>query len=108
MDIGVIPFIKDNDYNKAKSPTKLFEFMSCAKPCITSPIGEMNSIIESGKNGYLAENREKFIEYIKLLAGDQDLRKKVGLEARKTIEQRYSLESCGKSFFENLKEAGII
>lgn len=107
-DIGVMPFIGRYDYNKAKSPTKLFEFMACGKPCITSPIGEMKTIIRHGENGFLAETKEEFVKYIELLANDATLRDRIGKNARKTAEEKYSLEGCGKRLYEVLKKKEII
>ncbi len=103
VDFAVIPFVEDNEYNKAKSPTKLFEFMSAGKPCIVSDIGEAKTIIENAVDGYLAGNVDEFKRYIDILAKDEKLRLEMGKKAREKIEEKYSIKKSADRFFEAVK-----
>jgi len=96
MDIGLLPLIQDSRFNRAKSPTKLFEYMSMAKPVVASKIGEAELIIGDGKTGFLASNKEEFIYQMKLLIDDVRLRNDFGHKARKKVEAEYSLKVLGR------------
>ncbi|MCK5707849.1 MAG: glycosyltransferase family 4 protein [Candidatus Aureabacteria bacterium] len=95
IDIGVFPMEKDRDYERSKSPTKLFEYMASGIPCVASNIGELTHVIEDGKNGFLANNAQAFKEKLLKLIKNKDLREKMGKEAAKTVRDKYSLEKCG-------------
>ena len=62
IDVGLLPLIQDTKFNRAKSPTKLFEYMAMAKPTVSSDIGEAGRIIQNGVNGFLAKTKEVFME----------------------------------------------
>ncbi len=100
MDIGLLPLIQDTKFNKAKSPTKLFEFMAMTKPVVSSNIGEPAHIIQDGKNGLLARSKEEFLAKMEMLINDNRLRKSLGDSARKTIEEKYSLHILSKRLYE--------
>ncbi|MBU2221893.1 MAG: glycosyltransferase [Candidatus Omnitrophica bacterium] len=95
MNVGLLPLIQNSRFNRAKSPTKLFEYMALAKPVVASRIGEAESIIDNGKTGFLASNKDEFIHYMKLLIDDAKLRNDLGDKARKEVETKYSLKVLG-------------
>lgn len=100
IDIGLIPVARNTKFNRAKSPTKLFEYMAMAKPTVSSDIGEAAEIIRDGKNGFLAKNKEDFIMKMKRLIENKDLRQQMGEEARKSVEDNYSLKVLSKQLYE--------
>lgn len=102
IHIGLFPVARDTKFNKAKSPTKLFEYMAMGKPTISSDIGEPRYIINDGENGFLADTKEKFAESMHRLVEDSNLRKIMGLKARESIEKSYSLDIMGKRLFDAL------
>jgi glycosyltransferase involved in cell wall biosynthesis len=56
-----------------------------------SPVGVNTEIIENEKNGYLADDAETWFKYLCLLIDSFELRQKIGESARKTIEEKYSV-----------------
>ena len=103
IDIGLLPLIQNTKFNRAKSPTKLFEYMAMAKPTVSSNIGEAAEIIQDGENGFLAKTEEEFMEKMQNLIEDSGLCKQMGEKARETVERNYSLEVLGKQLYEILK-----
>lgn len=103
IDIGLMPLIQNTRFNRAKSPTKLLEYMAMGKPSISSDIGEAHNIIENGKNGMLSRNKEEFIDKMESLVADDELRRSIGQSAIETIRERYSLSIAGKKLYEILK-----
>ena len=103
-DIGLLPLIQDTKFNKAKSPTKLFEYMSMAQPTIASDRGEAKNILRDRETGFLAKDRNEFIVAMERLAGDPKLRRELGCRARQDIERTYSLEVLGRKLADILKK----
>ncbi len=99
IDIGLLPLIQDSYFNKAKSPTKMFEYMAMGKPLIASRIGEAGNIIIDGQTGLLAADRSEFISKMKMLILNRQLRKFIGQQANKEIELKYSLNILGKELY---------
>lgn len=96
IHIGLFPVARDNRFNRAKSPTKLFEYMASAKPVVASAIGETKCIIRDEENGFLAGTKEEFTRKMQWLIEDAALRKKMGKRARQTVEEKYSLTVLGE------------
>ena len=99
IDIGLFPVVKDSKFNLAKCPTKLFEYMAMAKATISSSIGEPAEIIKDGQNGLLAKTKEEFIGKMRELIENENLRRKIGKNARRTIEECYSLKILGNQLY---------
>ena len=50
-------------------------------------------IIENGKNGLISNDPQELRGFLELLLKDEDLAKELGQNARKTIVERYNLET---------------
>jgi glycosyltransferase involved in cell wall biosynthesis len=59
FDIGVSPLL-NTDVNQAKSAFKLKQCLSCGVPVLASPVGENNSFIKNGVNGYFCIDSSEF------------------------------------------------
>jgi hypothetical protein len=62
-------------------------------PVICSPYGINKEIVEDGVHGFWAETEEEWMEKIEILAKDDGLRKRMGMEGRKKVSEYYSLEA---------------
>ncbi len=79
----------------------LIEAMSHGLPCIAFSSAEgARELIDSGRNGYLINNRnsEAFIKKVEDLMEDRETRKAIGMEGRKSI-RRYSGEEVVKDWY---------
>jgi glycosyltransferase involved in cell wall biosynthesis len=79
--------------------------MSLGIPAICSPVGMNKEVIREGENGFFASSTEEWFEKIQLLIKNPGLRKKMGLEGRKTVEEKYSVNLCAPVFVEVLEKA---
>lgn len=73
-------------------PKVILEAMSCGKPVVTLNVTGNVELIDSGIDG-ICTNRESFADEVNRLLNDEDVRKKMGENARKKIVEKYSLET---------------
>jgi len=84
-DIVVAPLEVDT-YNRAKSYIKFLEYSSAKKPGVYQDITPYQEIVKPEENGYLASDGDDWYNYLKKLALDFQLRKKIGEKAFRTIQ----------------------
>jgi glycosyltransferase involved in cell wall biosynthesis len=75
------------------NPKVMLEAMSCALPVIGTKVQGIANILVHKKNGYLCDvSASSLKEALMDLAGDKDLQKKIGDEARQYVLENCSLE----------------
>jgi len=107
MDVCVISLKRTQDAENAH-PLKLFEYMACQKPIISTPT---NGVLELANDKVLyASNIDEWEEKIIQLFESPELREKLGLEGKKFVNQNYDWEIIGEKFeeiLENLRDLRI-
>ena len=89
MDVCLIPF-KANAISESALPLKLFEYMACEKPVISTELPGVKAVVGS-KETY-AENEEEYKDKIMALYKDDDLRGLMGKNGREFVEIDYCWE----------------
>lgn len=97
IDIGIYP-LPDTIWAKGKAGFKAIQYMAVGVPVVASAVGMAKEIIEDGINGFLANSYEEWIEKISKLIENPDLRKRIGLAGRKTVEKNFSVEANAPKF----------
>lgn len=91
------PFGKRNDRVGASS-LKLFEYMACGKPIITSDISGIPKEIKHANAGILVRcNLQEIADTIIKLLKDEKLRKEMGRNGRKCVVENHSWKSVTES-----------
>jgi glycosyltransferase involved in cell wall biosynthesis len=98
FDIVLAPYQRGSkdpsgtDLSESFSPVKLFEYMAAAKPIICSDLPVLREVMTHEENGLLVEpgDLDAWSEGLTRLAGDPALRRRLALEGRARVEQRYS------------------
>lgn len=106
LDIGVMP-LPDDERARGKCGFKLIQYMALGKASIASPVGVNREIIVEGENGFLASSEDEWFHKISNLLDNKELRARMGLNARKTVEKNYSLRATFPKLFDlliNLKK----
>ena len=87
-------------------PLSVLESMSCNTAVVASDVGGTREIIRSGKNGLLtpALDHEQLAKSIISLVEDESLNKKIGDEARKTVEKSFSSKKCAEETYQIYRE----
>jgi glycosyltransferase involved in cell wall biosynthesis len=104
FDIGVMS-LHDTPWERGKCAYKLLQVMAAGKPVIASPVGANTQVVQHGVNGFLANTTEEWTEALRKLATDPDLRQRMGAEARRTVEERYSAQIIGPRLAAILSQA---
>jgi glycosyltransferase involved in cell wall biosynthesis len=60
-------------------------------------------IITDGVNGFLAATEDEWIEKLSLLIKSPELRRKLGMAGRNTVQERYSVNINAPKYLEVLK-----
>ena len=65
--------------------------MALELPVVMSPVGVNKEIIDDGQNGFLAGTDDEWLEKLSALIESEELRNKIGKNARITVEERFSV-----------------
>lgn len=102
INIGLMP-LPDDEWSKGKCGFKALQYMALGMPSLASPVGVNATIIEHEVNGFLCRSDEDWENYIRLLLANAELRTKIGLRARATVEEHYSVASNKNNFLSLFK-----
>jgi len=110
-DIGIIPVDTTTQVHAAldgkvpswqvKSENRLTMKMCVGLPVIATPIPAYESVIEQGRNGFLAKSRQEWINMLEALR-DPATRRDVGIRARASVIERFSMKEQGRRLAEVL------
>jgi len=93
-DIFVLNSRIDAQGDMEGTPNTILEAMCMGKPVVSTRHAGIPHVIEHGKNGLLADERDnrQLKDSIEMMIKEPELRKKLGNEARKTIMESYSMD----------------
>ena len=99
--ICVLPSLKEG------MPYALLEAMACGKPVVGSDIPGINDVITHGENGILVppKNPKALADAIMLLLEDENLRMKLGQNARRLMVEKYSWDTISEKIEKVYNEA---
>ncbi len=88
VDIHMLPTLWDN------APYACIEAMAASRAIVTSDFGGLPELIDHRRNGLLArtDDAASFVSELSALVEDRDLRERLGSEARRTVEERFTDE----------------
>jgi glycosyltransferase involved in cell wall biosynthesis len=97
--------LKKADLFKTVIPTKLLEFMSCARPVILGVEGQAQKIVEEAQAGLCIqpENTDHLVQAITHLAADSALCESLGRNGRRYIQQHFSRRHTAAAYLDVLE-----
>jgi glycosyltransferase involved in cell wall biosynthesis len=104
LDVGIMP-LPDDPWTRGKCGLKALQYMALAIPAVVSPVGVNTEIVRHGHNGFLASTPDEWVESIAQTLADAELRSRLGREARRTVEERYSARVHATRLAKILREA---
>jgi glycosyltransferase involved in cell wall biosynthesis len=107
--------LKKAELFKTVIPTKMLEFMSCARPVILGVDGQARKIMDQAGAGVYVEpeNAAALVQVITQLAANPLVRETLGRNGRRHIVERFSRQQTAKAYIAvlegivNREEAGI-
>lgn len=81
FDIGLAP-LEDTLFTRSKSYVKALEYGALGIPVIASDVGPYREYVEDGVTGFLVRKESEWIDRIRLLYDDADLRERMGAAAK--------------------------
>ncbi len=73
-------------------PTVLLEAMACGCAIVSTATCMIPGIIKNGENGLISNDPRELRAYLELLINNEQMAKRLGENARKTIEEKYNLD----------------
>ena len=104
LDIGIMP-LPDDAWANGKCGLKGLSYMACGVPAIMSEVGVNKEIVKHGTNGFLAENDYEWFNMLCELIENKELRLEMGLNGRKTVVEKYSVEANKDKYLEVFNHA---
>ena len=106
IDVGIMP-LPDDDWSRGKCGFKLLQYMSLRKPSIASPVGVNTTIITNGVDGLICNTVNEWVEGIRKLIKDPNLRMELGEAGRRKVEASYSVSSNTLNFLSLFQSSAI-
>ncbi|WP_310391065.1 glycosyltransferase family 4 protein [Hymenobacter sp.] len=95
--VGLMPL--ENDlWAKGKCAFKALQYMALGIPALVSPVGMNTEVVQHGQNGFVCATPAEWEASLRQLLADAGLRQRLGVAARATIEQRYSVRANTPNF----------
>ncbi len=93
-DIFLAPHVTARNGDKEGMPTTVKEAMATSLPVVGTNHGGIPELVKHGRDGFLVDERDikGLVYYLNKLLDDPDLRFEMGKNARKIVEQKFSLK----------------
>lgn len=100
--IGIMP-LPENDFMRGKSSYKLIQYLGAGLPCVASPVGENNIVLQHGTTGFAASTPEEWINAVIRLKDDEVLREQMSRNASE-LAVEYSIQKYAPVMAEFIKK----
>ena len=98
--------LKKTDLFKTVIPTKMLEFMSCARPVILGVDGQARAILEEARGGLVIEpeNSDALAEAIRYLATNREAARALGKNGREYVVRKFSRHETAERYIRVLEQ----
>jgi glycosyltransferase involved in cell wall biosynthesis len=86
-----ISLVPDDLWSRGKCGLKILQYQAAGLATVANRVGVHGELVEEGRTGYLADTPEEWLAALRSLHSSPLCRIKMGLEARKHVEERYSV-----------------
>lgn len=97
FDIGIMP-LTDDEWTQGKCGFKALQYMALEIPSIVSAVGVNTKIIDDGVDGFTCQSKEEWMDKLRLLIENPELRSEIGKRGRLKVEKSYSVSSNSANF----------
>ena len=98
--------LKKTDLFKTVIPTKMLEFMSCARPVILGVEGQARAILEEARAGLAIEpeNSDALVNAIRYLSANREIACELGQNGREHIVRKFSRRQTAEKYIQMLED----
>lgn len=97
LDVGVYP-IADDEWSAGKAGFKAVQYMATGVPFVMSPVGVCTTMGAPGRTHFAAITDDDWLDALRRLLADRDLRNRMSVAGRAFAEQHYDIESQSDAF----------
>jgi glycosyltransferase involved in cell wall biosynthesis len=101
-DIGV-SWLPDDDWSRGKCGLKVLQYMAAGLPVVANAVGVQAQMVQHGQTGFLVETPEEWCAAIEQLAGNPELRRRLGEAGRRRVQGAFSVH-CGAAHWRTVLE----
>ncbi|WP_321493270.1 glycosyltransferase [uncultured Desulfobacter sp.] len=94
IDVGLYCLLEPSLFQESKSPTKIFEYYACARPVISTSLGEAKYFVKTDKTGILADSLDAYTNAIVRLFKDPEMRVSMGREGLSMVERKWNMDTA--------------
>ncbi|MCE9563230.1 MAG: glycosyltransferase family 4 protein [Planctomycetes bacterium] len=105
-DVG-IGWVPDDPWSAGKCGLKIIQYQAAGLPVIANPVGVQSEMVRDWETGFLASTTEEWVSAVSRLAGDVELRQRLGAAGRRQVQDRYSVAAGGRAWFAALHRLRI-
>jgi len=102
-DIG-LGWVPDDPWSRGKCGLKLLQYHAAGLAVVANPVGVQVEIVRHGETGMLATTTDEWVAAMKRLTTDAELRKRLGMNGRARLVDRFSVARCGEAWGRLLAE----
>ena len=88
-DIG-ISWVPDDLWSRGKCGLKVLQYMAAGLPVVANPVGIQVDLVQHGRTGFLAQTPGEWLEAVRRLTRNPDLRQRMGRAGRQRVEAAFS------------------
>src|SRR5262245_46458984 len=92
VDIGLMP-LPDNAWTRGKCAYKALQYMGAGIPVVADRVGVSADVIGHEQGGLIADSPGDWRGHLAALAGDHELRARLGAEGRARVAKGFSIEA---------------
>jgi glycosyltransferase involved in cell wall biosynthesis len=100
--------LPDDERSRSRFPTKIGEYLSSARPVITTAVGDIGRYLQDGHNAFVARPGDirALAERIQFVLENAEIATKVGVRGRETAKESFGFRGHGRrllNFIETLR-----
>ncbi len=84
-------------------PNSILETMAIGIPTITNDIGSVKEFIINNENGFISNSDDEYLKKLEELINNFELRKRIGRNSKKYVENNYLIGIIANNFLEEYK-----
>ncbi len=103
-DIGLAP-LSDGAWERGKCGLKAIQYMAVGIPVLAADAGVLPTVVSHGETGFVYRDGGEFKQVARQLAGDPELRRRMGTAGRERVAEHYSIHGRADALADVLADA---